>query len=232
VSIELRAGQVVALVGENGSGKTTLAKLLGGLYAPTSGTVRWDAVDASTVDPDALRRLVTVVFQDFARYNFTAADNIGLGDVDRLGDRPGIEAAADRAGADRMVRRLPDGYDSVLGREFDTGQDLSTGQWQRIAIARAFFRDAPVVVLDEPTASLDARAEHELFDRIRRLLRGRTVLLVSHRFSTVRSADRIYVLHRGRVTEEGSHDELMAADGTYAELFRLQAAAFLSPEDA
>jgi ATP-binding cassette subfamily B protein len=231
VSVELEAGQVVALVGENGSGKTTLAKLLGGLYEPTAGTIRWDGVDASSVDPDALRQLVTVVFQDFARYNFTAADNVGLGDVARLEDRAGIEAAAGRAGADPMIRRLADGYDTVLGREFDNGQDLSTGQWQRIAIARAFFRNAPVVVLDEPTAALDARAEHDLFQRIRALLHGRTVLLVSHRFSTVRTADRIYVLHRGRVTEAGSHEELMAAEGTYAELFRLQASAFLSPDD-
>jgi ATP-binding cassette subfamily B protein len=226
VSIDIASGEVVALVGENGSGKTTLAKLLGGLYEPTAGAIRWDGTDTAALDPDALRRLVTVVFQDFARYNFTAADNIGLGDVARIGDRPAVEAAAAQAGADRLIGRLPDGYDTVLGREFDAGTDLSTGQWQRVAIARAFFRDAPVVVLDEPTAALDARAEHELFARIRELLRGRTVVLVSHRFSTVRTADRIVVLHRGRVTETGSHDELMARGGTYAELFALQAAAY------
>ena len=137
-----------------------------------------------------------------------------------------MEAAATQAGADGLVRRLPGGYDTVLGREFDAGTDLSEGQWQRVAIARAFFRDAPIVVLDEPTAALDARAEHDLFARIRALLRGRTVVLVSHRFSTVRTADRIVVLHRGRVTETGTHDELMARGGTYAELFTLQAAAY------
>lgn len=226
VSLAIPAGQVVALVGENGSGKTTLAKLLGGLYQPTRGAIRWDGVDAATLDPDDLRRRVAVLFQDFARYNFTAADNIGLGDVDRLDDRTGVEAAARQAGADAMIRRLADGYDTVLGRLFDAGHDLSTGQWQRVALARAFFRDAPVVILDEPTAALDARAEHELFERIRALLAGRTVVLISHRFSTVRSADHIYVLHRGRVAEHGSHEELMVAGGTYAELFSLQASAF------
>jgi ABC-type multidrug transport system fused ATPase/permease subunit len=148
---------------------------------------------------------------------------------DRLDDRPAIEDAARQAGAHAMIERLSDGYDTVLGRLFDAGHDLSVGQWQRVALARAFFRDAPVVVLDEPTAALDARAEHELFARIRALLAGRTVVLISHRFSTVRSADHIYVLHRGRVTEHGSHDELMAASGTYAELFSLQASAFTNP---
>jgi ATP-binding cassette subfamily B protein len=229
VSLELRAGEVVALVGENGSGKTTLAKLLANLYEPTTGSVRWDGMDATAVDPDALRQAVTVVFQDFARYNFTAALNIGLGDVERLEDRAGIEVAAGHGGADRLIRGLPGGFDAVLGRMFDTGQDLSVGQWQRVALARAFFRDAPFVILDEPTAALDARAEHELFDRMRSLFAGRTVLLISHRFSTVMSADRIYVLHRGRITEQGSHDELLAAGGRYADLFLLQASAFIEP---
>jgi ATP-binding cassette subfamily B protein len=229
VTIELHTGQVVALVGENGSGKTTLAKLLGGLYPPTSGAVRWDGIDASTVDPDALHRLVTVVFQDFEKYNFTAADNIGLGDVARFDDRAAIEAAARQAGADRVIRRLAEGYDTTLGRLFASGQDLSIGQWQRVALARAFFRDAPVVVLDEPTSALDARAEHDLFERIRDLLRGRTVLLVSHRFSTVRTADYIYVLHHGRVVEQGTHDDLMSRPTRYADLFRLQASAYLDP---
>ncbi|HEY1279473.1 MAG TPA: ABC transporter ATP-binding protein [Acidimicrobiales bacterium] len=228
VSIEIRRGEIVALVGENGSGKTTLAKLLGHLYEPTEGAIRWDGIDVRHVDPERLRAAVTVVFQDFVQYNLSAADNIGLGDVTRRQDRPGIEAAAQRSGADRFLRRLPEGYDAILGRMFDTGQDLSIGQWQRVAVARAFFRDAPFVILDEPTAALDARAEHELFERIRSLFVGRTVLLISHRFSTVRSADRIYVLDRGRIIEAGRHDDLVAAGGTYAELFNLQASAFVA----
>ncbi len=226
VELSIGRGEVVALVGENGSGKTTLAKLLGLLHTPTSGRICWDATDAATIDPDQLRRQVTVVFQDFARYNLTAAENIGLGDVDRLDDRDEIEHAATRAGADRLVGRLPHRYDTVLGRMFDAGAELSVGQWQRIAVSRAFFRDAPLLILDEPTASLDARAEHDLFERIRTLFAGRTVLLISHRFSTVRSADRIYVLHQGRVVEHGAHAELMAAKGRYAELFTLQAQAY------
>ncbi len=226
VDLSIGRGEVVALVGENGSGKTTLAKLLGLLHTPTSGQIYWDGADTATVDPDQLRRQVTVVFQDFARYNLTAAENIGLGDIDRLDDRSGIERAATRAGADRLVGRLPDGYDTVLGRMFEAGAELSVGQWQRIAVSRAFFRDAPLLILDEPTASLDARAEHDLFGRIRNLFAGRTVLLISHRFSTVRSADRIYVLHQGHVVEHGTHTELMAANGRYAELFTLQAQAY------
>ena len=196
--------------------------------APFGGT----ACDVRQVDADQLRTAVTVVFQDFERYNLSAADNIGLGDVTRRDDRPDIVMAAQRSGADRFLRRLPEGYDSILGRMFDNGQDLSVGQWQRVAVARAFFRDAPFVILDEPTAALDARAEHDLFERIRSLFVGRTVVLISHRFSTVRSADRIYVLDRGRVTEHGTHDGLMASAGTYAELFQLQASAFVEAGQA
>jgi ATP-binding cassette subfamily B protein len=227
VSLEIAAGEVVALVGENGSGKTTLAKLLAGLYLPEGGTVRWDGVDMSTVDPDAWRDRVAVIFQDFERFHLSARENIGLGRIARMDDEEAIRAAARHSGADGFLETLKDGYDTLLGPEFAGGTDLSVGQWQRIALARAFFRGAPVVILDEPTAALDPRAERDLFDRIRTLLAGRTVLLISHRFSSVRSADRIYVLDEGRVVEAGDHDTLMALGGLYAELFTLQAAAYV-----
>ena len=227
VHIEIRRGEVVALVGENGSGKTTLAKLLAGLYSPTEGTIGWDGVDISTVDPDDLRRSVAVIFQDFIRYHLPARDNIGLGRSEAAEDLDAIRAAAEHADADRFLSTLQAGYETVLGPQFIGGTDLSVGQWQRVALARAFFRDAPFVVLDEPTAALDPRAEHDLFQRIRSLLSDRTVLLISHRFSSVRSADRIYVLAEGNIVEAGSHEELMAGGGIYEELFTLQAAAYL-----
>jgi ATP-binding cassette subfamily B protein len=226
VSLDLRAGEVVALVGENGSGKTTLAKLLAGLYRPDAGTIAWDGVDMAGVEPDAWRDRVAVIFQDFERYHLSAGENIGLGRIERADDADAVRAAARQAGADTFIEAFPAGYATLLGPEFAGGTDLSVGQWQRVALARAFFRGAPVVILDEPTAALDPRAERELFDRIRTLLAGRTVLLISHRFSSVRSADRIYVLEAGRVVESGAHDTLMALNGLYAELFTLQAAAY------
>ena len=227
VTMQVAAGEVVALVGENGSGKTTLAKLLAGLYRPEEGVIRWDVTDMSNVDPDGWRDHVAVIFQDFERFHLTAADNIGLGRVSAASDEEAIRAAARQAGADGFLEELPKGYATQLGPEFIGGTDLSVGQWQRIALARAFFRGAPFIILDEPTASLDARAEQELFERIRSLLTGRTVLLISHRFSSVRTADRIYVLDAGRVVESGDHDSLMALGGLYAELFTLQAAAYV-----
>jgi len=227
VSLEIRAGEVVALVGENGSGKTTLAKLLSGLYRPDSGQVRWDGVDAGTRDPRWVYEQVAVLFQDFARFMLTARENIGLGRVERMAEADSIIRAAERAGADAFVGSWPERYDTMLGPFFLGGRDVSIGQWQRIALARAFFRDAPLVILDEPTAALDARAEHDLFTRMRDLFADRAVLLISHRFSSVRSADRIYVLHEGRVVEQGNHDELMDLGGLYAELFTLQASAYL-----
>ena len=226
VSMRIRAGEVIALVGENGSGKTTLAKLLAALFMPTAGRILWDGVDVRELDRRALRRQIGVIFQDFVRYQLTARENIGFGRAEAVDDIDGITEAARRAGVDGALARLPEGYETTLGKEFTGGYDLSVGQWQRLALARAFFREARLLVLDEPTASLDARAEHELFEHVQALAAGRSVLLISHRFSTVKSADRIYVLHDGEIVEEGTHDELVAEGGRYAELFELQAAAY------
>jgi len=226
VTMRIGAGETVALVGENGSGKTTLAKVLSALFAPTAGRVLWDGADVGELDRRALRRQIGVIFQDFVRYQLTARENIGFGRAEAVDDLEGVRAAAKQAGADQYLEQLPEGYETLLGKEFTGGWDLSLGQWQRIALARAFFREARLLVLDEPTASLDARAENELFEYVQALARGRSVLLISHRFSTVKSADRIYVLHEGEIVEEGSHDELVALGGRYAELFELQAAAY------
>jgi ATP-binding cassette subfamily B protein len=226
VSLRIEPGEVVALVGANGSGKTTLAKLLGALYVPDRGRVLVHDVDSATADRHALRRDVAVVFQDFLRYALPARDNIALGRHERYDDEAAIRAAARRSGASEDLASLPSGFDTQLGPVFFGGVDLSLGQWQKVALARVFFRDAPFVILDEPTAALDARAEHDLFARIRELFEDRSVLLISHRFSTVREADRIYVLDGGLVVEAGNHDELMERAGLYAELFSLQAAAY------
>lgn len=227
VSIEISRDEVVALVGRNGSGKTTLAKILCGLYTPSSGRVLWDGADVGECDPTLLRRAVTAIFQDFVHYELSARDNVGLGDSCRIDDLRAVHEAARKAGVEGLLAGLPDGYATRLSRAFEGGAELSIGQWQRIALARAFFRDAPFLVLDEPTASLDAESEYELFESIRSLQRGRAVLLISHRFSTVRSADRIYVLEHGRVVEAGTHDDLVDRRGRYAELFALQAAAYM-----
>ena len=226
VSLTLRAGETIALVGENGSGKTTLAKLLGQLYAPTVGEILWDGVDTSTLDARALRSHIGVIFQDFARYQLSARENIGFGRPDKIDDLAAVRFAAEQAGADRFLQALPAGYETGLGKQYQGGLDLSGGQWQRVALARAFFRDASLLVLDEPTASMDARSEHQLFEQVRRLEAGRALVLISHRFSTVREVDRIYVMDKGRIIEEGSHDELIELGGHYAELFELQARAY------
>ncbi len=228
VSVRVGRGEVIAIVGENGSGKTTLAKLMAGLYPPSAGTIRWDGVDTADVEPAELRRGVAVIFQDFVRYQLTALENIGLGDPDHVDDEDAARAAAEQARAAEFLDGLPHGYATVLSKEYEEGTDLSLGQWQRVALARALRRDAPLVILDEPSAALDPRAEQALFSDIRSTLHGRSAVLISHRFSTVRSADRIYVMREGSVAEAGSHDELMERDGLYAELFSLQAAGYVS----
>lgn len=227
VSLDVHPGEVVALVGENGSGKTTLVKLICQLYRPDTGRVLWNGEDVSLLSPEEVREEITVIFQDFIQYHLTARENVGLGRVERLADDELVAEAARRTGADRFLLDLPAGLNTRLGRQFYGGHELSIGQWQRVALARAFFRGGGFLVLDEPTAALDAKAEQELFSHIRELATGRSVLLISHRFSSVRTADRIYVLDGGRVVERGSHDELVAQGGQYARLFELQAAAYL-----
>ena len=231
VKLDVRRGEVIALVGENGSGKTTLAKILAGLYPPTTGHVAWDGVDTATLDLVELRKNIAVIFQDFVHYQLPAQQNIGVGRAEAIDDREAVQAAARQSGADTFLSNLPQGYDTYLSRQFSNGQELSLGQWQRVALARAFYREAPFIILDEPSSALDPRAEHDLFLRLRQLLADRTVVFISHRFSSVRTADRIYVMDQGRVAETGNHDELMAANGLYAELFSLQAQAFgLGPQ--
>jgi ATP-binding cassette subfamily B protein len=225
-NIEINRGEVVALVGKNGSGKTTLAKVIAGLYEPGSGAVRWDGMDVRSFRPELFRQRVAIIFQDFVRYALSAEENIALARPNDEIDHAAIREAAKIADADSFLSVLPAGYQTPLSRRFAGGHELSGGQWQKVAIARAFYRRAPLVIIDEPTASLDARAEYELFSSLREVLRGRTALIISHRFSTVRTADRIYVLDHGRVAEHGSHDELMALGGQYAELFNLQASAY------
>ena len=223
VSLRLAPGEKLGLVGENGAGKSTLVKLLLRLYDPTAGRVLYGGVDLRDMDPGDLRRRIGAVFQDFVRYQFTAAENIGLGSPPHMEDRTRVEEAARRAGALPLVEALPNGFDTVLGGWFEAGHEISAGQWQKLAVARAFMRDAEVLVLDEPTASIDAEAEHELFLRFRELAAFRTAIVISHRFSTVRIADRIAVLHAGRLEELGTHRELLDRGGRYAHLFSLQA---------
>lgn len=226
LDLDIAKGEVVALVGENGCGKTTLAKILCSLYRPAKGTIRWDDVDVADCDPAGVRSRIAIVFQDFVRYSaLTAAENIGIGLPAKMGDRPAIVEAAQRAGAHEAIEALPKGYDTVMSRQFG-GADLSAGQWQRVALARAFLRDSPLVVLDEPTAALDPRAERDLFETVVSLYESRSALLISHRLSSVRFAHRICVLAGGRITESGTHEELLAAGGDYAELFELQARSY------
>jgi ATP-binding cassette subfamily B protein len=226
LSLTLTVGEAVALVGENGAGKTTIVKLLARLYDPTEGRILLDGYDLREYDLADLRRHIGVIFQDFVRFHFTAGENIGAGCIEATDDRSRIQQAAERSLADRIIQRLPHGYDQPLGKRFHEGADLSGGEWQKIAIARAYMRDAEVLILDEPTAALDARSEYEVFQRFRDLSLGKTAILISHRFSTVRMADRILVLENGQVVEAGSHEQLVASGGRYAELFELQASGY------
>lgn len=226
ISTRFHRGEVVALVGENGSGKTTLAKILAGLYRPDGGSLRWDGVDVDVLGLEAVREHAAVIFQDYARYWLTAHDNVAIGAPEHAHEGERVETAARQAGAHEFLSDLAGGYGALLGPAFVRGSDLSGGQWQRVALARAYFRDAPLLILDEPTASLDPRGEYEVFEQVRRLAAGRTVVLISHRFSNARAADRILVLDHGRLVEEGAHDELVGRGGLYAELFALQAASY------
>ncbi len=232
VDLHLPAGSVIAIVGENGAGKSTLVKLIARMYAPTSGVITVDGVDISTIPTEAWRERLAGAFQDFYRFEFHAQHTVGVGDLPRLDERSAAEVAVDRAGAQDVVDRLAYGLDTQLGPTWDEGAELSFGQWQKLALARGFMRDAPLVlILDEPTAALDAETEHALFERFAEASRahsdeGRVTVLVSHRFSTVRMADLIVVLDANRVAEFGSHDALMALSGQYAELFNIQAAAY------
>ncbi|MFL5415403.1 MAG: ABC transporter ATP-binding protein [Myxococcales bacterium] len=228
VTLRIEPGEKLALVGDNGAGKSTLIKLLLRLYEPSGGRILYGGIDLRDIDPRSLRDRIGILFQDFVRYQFTAQENVGLGQVQAIGERARIETAIDRAGARGVIEELPRKLDTMLGGWFEEGHELSGGQWQKIALARAFMReDAELLVLDEPTASLDAEAEHDLFQRLKALAKDRSAILISHRFSTVRTADRIAVLQGGRISELGSHEELIARNGRYAHLFRLQASGYV-----
>jgi ATP-binding cassette subfamily B protein len=226
VNLTIRPGEKIALVGPNGAGKTTLIKLMTRLYDPTEGQILLDGVDLRDYDLHELRRRIGVIFQDFVRYHLAAAENVGFGQIEALEDRPRIVGAATKSGAHPVISALPEGYDTTLGRWFSKGRDLSGGEWQKIALARAFMRDCEVIVLDEPTAALDAENEFKVFQQFRELTEDKIAVLISHRFSTVRMADRIYVIERGEITERGTHAELLAQGGTYARLFTMQAESY------
>ncbi len=222
INLHISPGQVVALVGENGSGKTTLIKLLCRLYDPTDGKITFDGIDLCNLRISDLRKEISVVFQDYAHYNLTARENIWFGNIDTSIDTEDILQAAEYSGADRVIDRLDNGYDTILGKWFEDGTELNIGEWQKVALARAFLRDSQLIIMDEPTSSLDPKAEDEVFTKFRQLAAGRTAIIISHRLSTVRTVDCIYFLKGGRIVENGNHDALMAPDGEYAQLFKIQ----------
>jgi len=226
VSFKLEPSARIALVGENGQGKTTIVKLLTRLYDPTAGQILLDGVDLRDYDLDDLRKEIGVIFQDFTRYEMTASENIAVGQIEERNNQFRIRSAANKSLAEKAIRKLPKGYDQTLGSRFEGAVDLSGGEWQKMALARAYLRDAQVLILDEPTAALDARSEHEVFERFAELTKGKMSLLISHRFSTVRMADRILVLEGGKIAEQGKHDDLVRESGRYAQMFELQAASY------
>lgn len=226
VSLQIEPGHVVAIVGENGAGKTTLIKLLCGLYRPVQGQIAIGGVDAEEIDPETRRAMVSVLFQDFVSYDLTLRENIGFGDLSALNDDAKLDAAAARAGLTDLLANLPKGYETQLGKEYEDGHEFSGGEWQRLALARAYLRNTPILILDEPTASLDPRAERQVFEEVRERAAGRTIIIISHRYSTVRLAEYIYVMHEGVIVEHGSHEALVAANGRYASLYEVQAAAY------
>ena len=226
INFRLEPGQRIALVGENGQGKTTVVKLLTRLYDPTEGQILLDGIDLREYDLESLWKNIAVIFQDFTRYEMTVSENIAVGQIEEAANSFRIRSAANKSNAEKFIRRLPKGFDQVLGCKFDGGVDLSGGEWQKLGLARAYLRDAQLLVLDEPTAALDARSEHEVFERFAELTKGKMAMLISHRLSTVRMADRILVLENGNIAEQGHHDQLVATSGRYAQMFELQAASY------
>jgi ATP-binding cassette, subfamily B, bacterial len=226
INFTLHTNERLALIGENGQGKTTIVKLITRLYDPTEGQILLDGIDLRDYDLDDLHREIGVIFQDFMRYEMTAGDNIAIGRIEEINNPALIKDAAQKSMADEIIARLPGGFDQMLGRRFEQGVDISGGEWQKVALARAYLRDAQLLILDEPTAALDARSEFEVFHRFTELTRGKMALFISHRFSTVRSADRILVLENGKIAEEGTHDQLASQGGRYAEMFEMQASSY------
>jgi ATP-binding cassette subfamily B protein len=226
LKLQVAPGERIALIGENGEGKTTIVKLITRLYDPTAGSVLLDGMDLREYDLEDYSSQIAVIFQDFMRYDMTAMENIAMGQISERTNTARIELAAKKSLAESVIGKLPGGYEQMLGRRFETGVDLSGGEWQRVALARAYLRDAQLLVLDEPTAALDAKSEHEVFERFAELTKGKMALLISHRFSTVKMADRIVVLEKGQIAEEGRHEQLMARGGRYAAMFEMQAASY------
>jgi ABC-type multidrug transport system fused ATPase/permease subunit len=226
VSFEIKKGEIIAIVGPNGAGKSTLVRLLSRLYDCDSGKIKYDDTDIRNIDPEEYRKHFSVVFQDFMLYNLTAGENIRMGNIDEKSPESGIKASAETTGINDLIKNLQNGYETVIGNLFDDSRELSWGEWQKIALARALFRNAPVLILDEPSSALDADTEYEIFSRFREIVKDRTSILISHRFTNVSLADRIIVLNKGEIAETGTHDELMKKGGIYYTMFTKQSSRF------